>query len=413
MAKAALLEIDIVAKADKALGEFDKIKSKATDSNKALATGAAVAAGAILGALGAATKAAADHEVAISKLNVAYADAGLSAAGMADDISGIEASARRTGQGTEDLIAAYSKLVIATEDSGKAHRELAIAQDLAAFKGMSVADATGAVIKVGEGATKGLKAMGLAIADTGDKSRDAAINMDTLERAVSGQADAFGDTAAGKMARYRESLDQTKVAIGEALIPVLTRLLDTLAPVFEWLTNNQEVLQALAPIIAVAAGAVVAITVAMKIWTAVQWALNIAMGANPIGAVIIAIGLLIAAVALVILYWDDFRAAIDAVWQGLQWLWDMILNIIAAIGNLVSAIPNALGALGGAFGGAWDFITSPFELPPPGPAPQPIYLSIVATPGDDLPETVYQALREYQRRHVRAELAPAFGPARR
>jgi hypothetical protein len=32
-----------------------------------------------------------------------------------------------------------------------------------------------------------------------------------------------------------------------------------------------------------------------------------------------------------------------------------------------------------------------------------------ATPGSDLPEVVYQALRDYQRRHVRPELSPMFG----
>jgi len=48
----------------------------------------------------------------------------------------------------------------------------------------------------------------------------------------------------------------------------------------------------------------------MLIWTAAQWALNIAMDANPIGAVILLIVALIGVVILIIKYWDTWWTAL-------------------------------------------------------------------------------------------------------
>ena len=266
------------------------------------------------------------------------------------------------------------------------------------------------------GSAKALKDMGIATKDAAGEAKTGAELVDELAAAVKGQADAFGETAAGKMARYRESLEQTKVKIGEALLPALTQLLDALEPVFNWLSQNSEVLQVLVPIIATAAGVVVVLTTAMKVWVAVQWALNLALDANPIGIVILAIGALIAAIALVIMYWDDFKVAIDAVWDAMQWVWNIILDVIGAVENLATVVANAFGALGQFASSAWSFITNaPFAAEAPagaGYGPQPVHLTVYATPGDDLPETIYQALREYQRRHARPELAPAFGGIR-
>ena len=219
MAKAAVLDIVIAATADKALEAFDKVKAKSSDSYAALKTGAVVAAGAVIAGLGEATAAAAEHEVSVSKLEQAYKNAGVSTDDMKSSLEEIDKSSRRTGQSTEDNIAAYAKLVTATKSTTTAHKDLAVAQDLAAFKGISVSEATTDVIKASEGSTRALKELGIATTDSSGKALSATQVMANLTTAVHGQADAFGDTASGQMARYKESLDQTKVAIGEALLP--------------------------------------------------------------------------------------------------------------------------------------------------------------------------------------------------
>lgn len=49
---------------------------------------------------------------------------------------------------------------------------------------------------------------------------------------------------------------------------------------------------------------------AKSIWTAAQWALNIALNANPIGLIVIAIAALIGIIVLVVKHWDEITAAV-------------------------------------------------------------------------------------------------------
>jgi hypothetical protein len=443
MAKAATLNIDIVAKAESALEAFDKVKSKAGEGFNAMKVAAVAGATGVIGALTEATKAAGEHQANVARLEQAYKDAGISTKGMKGSLEEIEATSRKTGQSTEDNIEAYSHLVAATRDSEKANKELAIAQDLAAFKGISVKDAADAITKAAAGNTRALKDMGIATKDAGGHQIPTAELMKQLEEAVHGQAEAFGKTAPGEMARYHESLDQTKEKIGEALLPALQQVLNILQPVFAWLTNNTAVLQVLAPIIAVAAGAVVTITIAMKVWTAIQWALNIAMNANPIGLIILAIAALVGAVIYAYSHFAVFRDAVNWVWNALKAVGDWVLanwriivdvllgplglvitnfatikrvieDVIGALARVGDAVSKALGWLGKLPSSAGGLLgkLNPFSLPPPGaPAAAPVIIQITATAGDSLPETVYWALKEYQRRHVRPELAPLFNRA--
>lgn len=73
-----------------------------------------------------------------------------------------------------------------------------------------------------------------------------------------------------------------------------------------------------------------AATIASWGLTAAQWALNAAMSANPIGIIIIA---LIALVAIIYKvgeafgWWDSFSGMLDAIWQGLQGIWNALTQI--------------------------------------------------------------------------------------
>jgi phage-related protein len=441
MAKDAVLNIVIDATADKAMEAFDKVKEKSSGSFSALKVGAVVAAGAVIGALAQATSAAAEHQVAVSKLATAYKDAGVPADDMKDSLEQIDASSRRTGQSTEDNIAAYTKLITVTHDSAKAHEDLATAQDLAAYKGVSVASAADAIAKASQGNTRALRDMGIATTDAQGKQLTATEAIDKLSKAVKGQADAFGNTATGEMARYHESLDQTKVAIGTALLPALQSVLNTLQPLFAWLSNNTAIISKLAPIVAILAGAILGVTAAVKVWRAAQVALDAVLDANPIGLIILAIAALAAGVYLAYQRFSVFRQIVADVWAGIRafadWVgahWKIIVDILLGpIGVLLTnlgtvkqvlqdvigkledighAVSTALGWLGKLPSSAGSILgkLNPFSASATGAAaPTPIYLQINATPGSDLPEVVYQALRDYQRHHVRPELAAAFG----
>jgi len=69
----------------------------------------------------------------------------------------------------------------------------------------------------------------------------------------------------------------------------------------------------------------------MKVLTAAQWLWNAALAANPIGAVITAIGLLITAGVMLYRNWDEIKAGAAALWTTLNQLWS---DIMAWFGNI-------------------------------------------------------------------------------
>jgi len=62
-------------------------------------------------------------------------------------------------------------------------------------------------------------------------------------------------------------------------------------------------------------GVIMKIAKAKGVWTAVQWALNVAMNANPIGLIIIAIAALTAGVIWLVKNWKDVVAWMQKVWE--------------------------------------------------------------------------------------------------
>lgn len=87
--------------------------------------------------------------------------------------------------------------------------------------------------------------------------------------------------------------------------------------------------------------------------TAAQWGLNIAMDANPIGIVVLAIGLAVAAIALLIHYWDNIKAVISAF---AQWAWDHspFKWLIDVVDRLFPGFKAAMGKL-------WDWVKEKFQ----------------------------------------------------
>ena len=281
--------------------------------------------------------------------------------------------------------------------------------------------------------------MGIATVDASGKALTHTEIMNKLTAAVHGQAAAFGQTASGEMARYKESLDQTKVAVGEALLPALKSLLNMLQPLFTWLANNQAIISKLTPIVAVLAGVILAVVAAMRVWAAIQVVLNAVMSANPIGIVILAIAGLVAGVIYAYSHFRSFRDAINDVWSVLQTLgawvinhWKLIVDILlgpiailltnlGTVKQVIDDIISALESIGGAVSKALGWLgkiphgiggiasaINPFSASAPSGGATTMVFQITAVPGDNLPEVVYDALRAYQRCHVRPELAPIF-----
>jgi len=127
-----------------------------------------------------------------------------------------------------------------------------------------------------------------------------------------------------------------------------------------------------------------AAAVALGVTTAAQWLFNVAIGANPVGALILILVALIAIVILVATHWKEVSAVIQTVWKAIVFafdtsinaivgffkgLWDGITGIFGAVGKWFSdifsgawnGIKTAFSAVAGFFSGIWDGIKSGFS----------------------------------------------------
>ena len=105
-------------------------------------------------------------------------------------------------------------------------------------------------------------------------------------------------------------------------------------------TGGMAIIKALTPI----AGVILAVVAAIKIWTVVQWLLNAAMAANPIGLIILAVVALIGIIALLVKNLDKvgnfFRNIGLAIAGFFKKVWNTIVSVFKKIVEFVKA--NAL-----------------------------------------------------------------------
>jgi phage-related protein len=90
---------------------------------------------------------------------------------------------------------------------------------------------------------------------------------------------------------------------------------------------------------------------ATKVWAAAQWLMNIAMTANPIGLIIVAIVALVAIVVLIATKTTWFQDLWRIAWSGIK-------TAAVAVWDWLSGLP---GKIGGAFASVTDAISAPFK----------------------------------------------------
>jgi TP901 family phage tail tape measure protein len=160
-----------------------------------------------------------------------------------------------------------------------------------------------------------------------------------------------------RLAETKDTLLAVGVRIGTALLPPAQRVLEVIQSSVSWLTKHKTVAKDAAIAIGIMAAtfvayriAVTAITVAQKVWmvatkaaAAAQWLLNVAMDANPIGLIIIAIVLLVGAFIYLWTHSAAFRNFFIGLWQD-------IWGFLKAVGAWFA------GPFAGFFVGVWHAI---------------------------------------------------------
>lgn len=143
--------------------------------------------------------------------------------------------------------------------------------------------------------------------------------------------DTMGNTTAAKLETFKRAATTAFTQMAANALPVLNPVLATLtkyAPVLSKVAVGMAALLAVVKVgqgISAAATAVKAFvgaaklaSAASKVWAAVQWILNVAMTANPIGIIIVAVAALIAIIVLIATKTTWFQTIWKVVWGGIK-----------------------------------------------------------------------------------------------
>jgi len=154
--------------------------------------------------------------------------------------------------------------------------------------------------------------------------------LEEIENQVGGTAEA----TANSTDKMRVAFSQASESIGMALLPAVEALLPIVIKFADWASQNTEIIIGLAAAIGGLSAAIVVANFAMKAWaaaqaiaTAAQWAFNVALTANPIGIVVVAVAALVAGLVLLYRRFETVRnivkallAPLKAAADGLGWL---------------------------------------------------------------------------------------------
>lgn len=112
--------------------------------------------------------------------------------------------------------------------------------------------------------------------------------------------DAQSKTFGGQVSTLKGQLQSVGVSIGEALLPVLTPLVQKIGEFTTWLSENRETVAKWVPIIASAIAIIGSLIAIIRVWMGVQTIINFLLTANPIGLIIMGIAALIGVIAVLI-----------------------------------------------------------------------------------------------------------------
>jgi len=194
-------------------------------------------------------------------------------------------------------------------------------------------------------------------------------DLNTLQQSIG----ATGDTILKAQEDTLDGPEKFQIAVNKvklALEPLATTVFDKVAEALTWATPKMEAFvawakenPALIQGIAIAVGVLAA---ALLVAAAAQWVMNSALLASPITWIIVGIGLIIAAIVLLIVKWDEVWPVLVGAWDAIVdawnaawgWIKGFFSGLWESITTFVTGIP---GAISGFMAGAWDSISGFFS----------------------------------------------------
>jgi hypothetical protein len=377
MSSSNTLEIIVKAR-DEASKTLTAIEQKIGLSRKQmkLVGGAMLGAGTAM-ALGlvSAAQAAAEEETGIVKLSTAMKNMGLSYDDTRESLeSWIDAQQQKTSVGDGEQRDSLSTLIGMTGDLAKAQDLLTVAMDISVGTGKDLASSTQLIGYALAGNWGMVERMIPSLKEVESEEEKWA----ALRQTFSGQAEAYGQTMAGQMETLKNNMGDVKETLGAALLPVMTDLVGWVQKLVQWVKSlDPELIKWVAIGTAVAAamlsvgggllliiGFLPQLAAGLAVAKVAFAGLSLAMTANPIGIVVVAVGALIAALIILVKNWDKVKLVGGAVADYFRNKWAETVEGFKALPDQVKAIFQKVAdfmfapikAYFGIFTSAWNWV---------------------------------------------------------
>lgn len=250
---------------------------------------------------------------------------------------------------------------------------------------------------------------------TGQKAKAQEMILGELERQYGGTAAALAKTAGGMQLSFKNTTGDMLELIGKGIEPLrlkflefLNKVLPKLLPIIKQFTDFIEknadaifetfisvastawnvlkaigsvvstvikILKPFAPIIMGIVGAMIAYKAILIIAAIAQGIMNFVMAANPIGLIIIAIGVLIGLIVMLVKNWGKITKALKGAWNVIKktgkQLWNNLVKGLEKIGGWIKKNPEIFSVLFGPLSvvvgviqeliNSWDIIVAKFK----------------------------------------------------
>jgi hypothetical protein len=340
---------------NKAINDFKKLETNGQKAAFAIKK-AAVPAGLALAAMGAfafdAAKAFAEDDAAAQKLATTLRNTTKATDAQVASVEDfITQTSRAAAVADDELRPALSSLVRGTKDVNQAQNLLNLALDISAGTGKDLGAVSDALSKAYNGNFTALKKLDPALAELIKSGASADEVFAALGKTFEGQASVAANTTQGSMKNLNIQMGELKESIGAAVMPALQALIPYLMKFATWAQENPDLVK-------IAGAAIVGLTASIV-------AMNIAMALNPIGAMVLAFGLVATAAAIMYVKFEQFRPLLLGIFGpagiavgAVLYFKDTIIEAFDTIKNLGASIFNGIGT---AFKGVINAVVAGLE----------------------------------------------------
>lgn len=331
---------EAIASATAGLGGFKNNLQALQPAFRTMAVVGTVAFAAVAGVIKTSIDAAKEAEIEMAKFNTTMNTMGSAGKKAKDQLIALSRATVKLGFDDEDAANSLAKFFQRTGDVTDAQKLLTVAMDLSRAKSIDLLTATTLVNQVLSGNGRVLKQYGIDIKETASPLEALGI----LHDRVAGQAEAFANTFGGKMEILSGQMTNMKEAIGSAFIPVLSNLAAKLIPIVNsvtvWIEKNPELTEKILLLSAALTGLVafvgvlgVSLPIIVKAVQGLAAAFSFVL-ANPI---ILFIAAVIAAIAILIVRFEDLKAIIEIFGKGFGIIFGVIIGLAKDLGSVLRA----------------------------------------------------------------------------